>query len=80
MKQKTFLLVLATCLGVLMLCQIAQVAAEKEPTVGTKIGNVSFSAPITAEDATYLGLAGPAAFSLRDIKSSYVLIESMHTT
>jgi hypothetical protein len=74
------LLVLTTCLGVLMLCRVAVVAAEKEPTVGTNIGNVSFSAPIAAEDATYLGLAGPAAFTLRDIKSPYVLIESMNTT
>ena len=62
MKQKTFLLVLATCLGVLMLCQVALVAAERAHG-GHNIGNMSFSAPITAEDATYLGLAGPAAFS-----------------
>jgi len=80
MKQKTRLLVLATCLGVLMLCQVAWVAAEKEPEVGTNLGNVSFSAPVAAEDATYLGLAGPAAFKLSDIKATYVLIESMNTT
>jgi hypothetical protein len=78
MKQKTLWLFLATCLGVLMLCQV--VAAESEPTVGSSVGNVSFSAPIVAEDATYLGLAGPAAFTLKDIKAPYVLIESMNTT
>ncbi len=80
MKHKSRLLVLATCLGVLMLCQVALVAAESEPSVGMNIGNVSFSAPIAAEDATYLGLAGQSAFTLRDIKSPYVLVESFNTT
>jgi hypothetical protein len=35
-------------------------AAEKEPVVGYNAGNVPFSAPGTPEEATYLGLAGPA--------------------
>ena len=80
MKQTTRLLILAICVGVLMLCQVAWVAAEKEPEVGSNIGNVSFSAPVTAEGAAHLGLSGPAAFTLKDIKSPYVLIESMNTT
>jgi hypothetical protein len=80
MKQKTRLLLLATCLGVLMLCQVALVAAESEPKAGMSIGNVSFSAPISAEDATYLGLAKPAPFTLSDIKAPYVLLESMNST
>jgi hypothetical protein len=80
MKQKNRWLVLAVCLGVLLLCQVAWVAAESEPKVGMSIGNVSFSAPISGEDATYLGLASPAAFKLSDIKAPYVLIESMNTT
>ncbi len=80
MKKKTFLLTLATFFGVLILCRPALVAAEAEPKVGLNIGNVSFSAPITAEDATYLGLAGPTNFTLQDIKSPYVLIESIHST
>jgi hypothetical protein len=79
MKRKT-LLVLATCLGILMLCQVAWVVADAEPTVGINVGNVSFSAPIAAGDATYLGLASPAPFHLSDIKAPYVLIESMNTT
>ena len=79
MKQKNRLLVLVICLGVLMLCHVALVAAEKEPEVGTNVGNVSFSAPISAEDASYLGV-GQSAFTLRDIKAPYVLIESMNTT
>jgi hypothetical protein len=80
MKPKTLLLVLAICLGALLLCQVAWVAADTEPTVGTNLGNVSFSAPVTPEDVTYLGLSGAAPFHLGDIKSPYVLIESMNTT
>ncbi|MFZ2089909.1 MAG: TlpA disulfide reductase family protein [Desulfobaccales bacterium] len=63
---------------VLMLGQAA--FAEKEPTVGLNVGNVAFSAPITPEDATYLGLSGPKDFTLRDIGSPYVLVESFNTT
>jgi hypothetical protein len=80
MKRKSLLLVLAMCLGVLLLCQVAWVAADTEPTVGTNIGNVAFSAPITAEDVKYLGLSSAAPFHLSDIKSPYVLIESFNTS
>ena len=55
-------------------------AAEKEPVVGYNAGNVKFSAPISAKDASYLGLAKPAPFNLKDIKADYVLVESMNTT
>ncbi len=80
MKKKTLVLVLATFLGVLMLGRPALVAAEAEPKVGLNIGNVPFSAPITVEDASYLGLAGPTDFTLKDINAPYVLIESIHST
>ncbi len=80
MKQKGLLLVLALCLGVFMLCQVAWVAADTEPTVGTNLGNVAFSAPASAEGAKYLGLSGQAPFHLSDIKSPYVLVESFNTT
>jgi thiol-disulfide isomerase/thioredoxin len=80
MKTKSLLLVLVLCLGVLLLCQVAWVAADTEPTVGTNLGNVSFSAPVTAEGAKYLGLSSAAPFHLSDIKSPYVLVESFNTT
>jgi thiol-disulfide isomerase/thioredoxin len=80
MKTKSLLLVLALCLGVLLLCQVAWVAADTEPTVGTNLGNVAFSAPVTAEGAKYLGLSSAAPFHLSDIKSPYVLVESFNTT
>ena len=80
MQKKNLWLVLATFLGVVMLCAPALLAAEAEPKVGLNIGNVAFSAPISAEDAAYLGLAGPADFTLQDIKAPYVIIESLHST
>jgi thiol-disulfide isomerase/thioredoxin len=80
MKRKSLLLVLAMCLGLLMLCQVAWVAADTEPTVGTNLGNVAFSAPVTPEGAKYLGLSSAAPFHLSDVKSPYVLIESFNTT
>jgi hypothetical protein len=80
MKRKTLFLVLGTCLAVLLLCHGALLAAEKEPAVGHQAGNVAFSAPISAGDATYLGLASPAPFTLKDIKADFVMVETMNTT
>jgi len=80
MKRKTLLLALVTFLTVLVLCPGALWAAEKEPVVGYNAGNVQFSAPGTPEEATYLGLASPAPFTLKDIKADYVLVESFATT
>ena len=68
MKRIALLPVLAACLGILMLRRPA-VSAEAEPKVGLNLGNVAFSAPITAEDAAYLGLPGQADFALKDIKA-----------
>lgn len=78
MKLKTRLLVLAVAAGVMLLCQVAW--ADSDPTVGKSIGNVSFSAPVGAEDAAYLGLSGPSGFTLSDVKAPYVLIESFNST
>jgi hypothetical protein len=63
MKKKTLLLVVATFLGVMMMGYPALVAADAGPRVGLHIGNVPFSAPITAADAAYLGL-WPARLTL----------------
>ncbi len=78
MKKKTFLPVLAMCLGVAMLSLVTRAAADTEPRVGMNIGNVSFSAPLTAADATYLGLRGQTPFTLIDIKSPYIVVESFN--
>jgi len=80
MNRKIPLLILGTCLALLILCFGTSLAAEKEPVVGLKAGNVKFSAPISAEGATYLGLAKVGPFTLKDIKAPYVLVESFNTT
>jgi thiol-disulfide isomerase/thioredoxin len=80
MKRKSLVRILGPCLAVLLVCSGLSGAAEQEPVVGHNAGNVQFSAPLSAEDATYLGLAKPAAFTLKDIKADYVLAESFNTT
>jgi thiol-disulfide isomerase/thioredoxin len=79
MKRRILVSTLITFLAILLLSPGA-LLAEKEPVVGHNAGNVAFSAPGTAEEATYLGLAGPAAFTLKDIKAPFVLVESFSTT
>jgi peroxiredoxin len=54
-------------------------AAEKEPVVGQTVPDVKFSGTITPEGSTYLGLAKQGAFSVKDIKSPYVLVEQFST-
>lgn len=77
---KRLVWMVGTCLAVLLVCSGISMAAEQEPVVGYNAGNVQFSAPLSAEDATYLGLSKPAPFSLKDIKADYVLVESFNTT
>ena len=80
MKRKNLIGILATCLGIVLVCSGISVAAEQEPVVGYNAGNVQFSTPLSAEDASYLGLAKPAPFTLKDIKADYVLVESFSTS
>jgi len=69
-------LALGCCLAlVLFFCASPLLAAEVEPTVGQVLGPVTFAAPMSTEDARYLGLAKPGAFTLKDVKSQYVLVE-----
>ena len=80
MNRKIPWLIVAICLASLVVISGICLAAEKEPAVGHKAGNVAFSAPITPDGATYLGLAKPGPFKLKDIKADYVLVESFNTT
>lgn len=79
MKRLHLWIVLAAC-GALLLAAHGSPAAEAEPKVGLVAGNIPFSAPLTPEEAQYLGLDKPAAFSLHDVKAPYVLVESFNTT
>jgi peroxiredoxin len=48
--------------------------------VGQMVGIVKFKAPITDEGAKYLGLPKAEAFSLKDVKAPYVLVEQFNTS
>jgi hypothetical protein len=55
-------------------------AQEKDPVVGQSVGIVKFKAPITEEGAQYLGLAKADAFTLKDVKAPYLLVEQFNTS
>lgn len=74
-------LALGCCLALLLFfCASPLLATEVEPTVGTVLGPVTFAAPLSAADAAYLGLAKPEPFTLKDVKSPYVLVEQFNTS
>ena len=80
MNRKSRWLALGCCLALLVFCTTVSFAQEKEPTVGQSVGNVKFPKPASEADAKYLGLSKAQAFTLKDIKSPYVLVEQFSTT
>jgi thiol-disulfide isomerase/thioredoxin len=72
-------LVLTCSLALLLIFSAVSLAAEAEPKVGQMVPNVQFEPTITPEGSTYLGLAKQGPFSLKDIKSPYVLVEQFNT-
>jgi hypothetical protein len=74
-------LVLSCCLAlVCFLGAVSQVAAEKDPAVGQMVGIAKFRAPITEDGAKYLGLPKAEAFTLKDVKAPFVLVEQFNTS
>ena len=68
------------CLALIFLFgAVSLAAAEAEPKVGQTLSNVKLPAPMSDEDAKYLGLGKVAEFTLQDIKAPYVLVEQMNT-
>ena len=80
MKNKV--LVLSCCLALLLCFGAVSLAgaAEKEPVVGQVVGTVKFKAPLTEDGAKYLGLAKAEAFTLKDVKAPYLLVEQFSST
>jgi thiol-disulfide isomerase/thioredoxin len=71
--------VLGCCLAlVLFFCAAPLLAAEADPKVGQVLGPVKFAKPLTDEDAKYLGLAKAEPFTIKDVKSPYLLIEQFN--
>jgi peroxiredoxin len=80
MSRTSKVLVLGCCLALTFFFCAAALGAEKEPTVGQTLGAVKFNPPITAGGAKYLGLAKPDAFTVKDVKATYVLVEQFNTS
>ncbi len=80
MSRTSKVLVLGCCLALtLFVCAVA-LGAEAEPKVGQTVGAVKLNPPTTAEGAKYLGLASQAAFTLKDVKAPYVMVEQFNTS
>ncbi len=80
MTRKSTLLALGCCLALIFCCYTAASGADVEPKVGQQLGPVKFASPLTEEDAKYLGLAKMEEFTLKDVKSPYVLVEQFSTS
>ena len=81
MKLKNRGIALGVCLAlVLFFCASPLLAAEKEPVVGQVLGAVKFNAPLSDDEAKYLGLPKAQEFTIKDVKSPYILIEQFNTT
>ncbi len=81
MKFKNKGIALGCCLAlVIFFCASPLLAAEAEPKAGQVLGPVKFAKPISDEDAKYLGLPKPEEFTLKDVKSPFVLVEQFNTS
>jgi len=70
---------LGCCLA-LVLCFCAAPLFAGDPAVGQVLGPVKFEKPLTDDEAKYLGLAKAEEFTIKDVKSPYILIEQFSTT
>ncbi len=71
---------LGCCLALVLCFCAAPLFAEADPKVGYVLGPVKFAKPLSDDEAKYLGLAKADAFTLKDVKSPYVLIEQFNTS
>ena len=80
MNRKSRWLALGCCLALLVFCTTVSFAQEKDPVVGQSVGNVKFPAPASDADAKYLGLDKARVFTLKEVKTPYILVEQFSTT
>jgi hypothetical protein len=75
-------LIVVSCVLTLVffLGAVSLAGAEAEPKVGQSVGIAKFKAPITEDGAKYLGLAKADAFTLKDVKAPYLLVEQFNTS
>ena len=65
---------------VFFLGAVSLAGAEAEPKVGQVLGPVKFAKPLSDAEAQYLGLAKAQEFTIKDVKSPYILIEQFNTS
>ena len=80
MNRKSRWLALGCCLALLVFCTTVSFAQEQDPKVGQSVGNVKFPKPSSEADAKYLGLSKAQAFTLKEVKAPFLLVEQFNTT
>ena len=80
MSRSSKVLALGCRVALILVFCAAALGAEAEPQVGQVLGSVKFKAPMSPEDAKYLGLAKPEAFTIKDVKAPFVLVEQFNTS
>ena len=71
------------CLGTVLVLLALAASAQELPKAGDKLGKISFTAPVSAEDLAYLGVGkGAKEFTLDQIKAPLVVLQlfSMYCT
>lgn len=79
MKPSNRWVIIGFCLVMVFLVNLPGWAAETEPAVGQIMGKIKFPKLMSDEDAKYLGLAPGKEFTLKEVKSPYILVESFNT-
>jgi len=65
--------------GIVLLLSLTALPVLGYVEAGNKLGNLEFAAPLTAEDATYLGVPADKPFTLSQVNAPYVLVEVFAT-
>lgn len=79
MNRKSKILALGSLLALVLFLGGTATAEDVEPKVGQQV-NYKFGKPLSDADAKYLGLDKPREFTVKDVKTPYLLVEQFSTT
>ena len=65
--------------GIVLLLSLTALPVLGYVEAGNKLGNLEFAAPLTSEDATYLGVPADKPFTLSQVANPYLLVEVFAT-
>ena len=71
---------LGCCLALVLCFCASPLFAEADPKVGQVLGPVKFAKPLSDDEAKYLGLPKAQEFTIKDVKTPYLLIEQFNTS